>query len=220
MNKKSILTSQQKLFFKVFSQNKNFSKNFYLTGGTALAEFYIPYRLSEDLDFFSENEVDSKQILTFFASSKKILGYSKIDFNTSFNRNIFFLNFNKYQLKLEFTYFPFPQVEKAKIIEGVKIDSITDIAVNKLFTIYQNPRSRDFMDLYMIQKKYKFRTDELLKKAKAKFDWHIDLLKLGSQFLLAKELKDYPKLIAKLDEKDWQSHFEKEAKKLGTKILR
>lgn len=220
MNKKSILTSQQKLFLKVFGQNKSISKKFYLTGGTVLTAFYIPYRLSEDLDFFSENEIETKEILAFFGKVKEKLGYQKIDFNTSFNRNIFFLNFNKYQLKLEFTYFPFPQIEKSKIIEGVKIDSLMDIAVNKLFTIYQNPRSRDFTDFYMISKKYKFRTDELLKKAKVKFDWHIDLLKLGSQFLLVKELKDYPKLIAKLDEKDWQGYFEKEAKRLGTKILK
>ena len=32
------------------------------------------------------------------------------------------------------------------------IDSLIDIATNKIFTIYQNPRSRDFIDLYLILK--------------------------------------------------------------------
>lgn len=39
-----------------------------------------------------------------------------------------------------------------------------DIAVNKLFTIYQKLRSRDFIDLYMINKHYGFTIDDLIKK--------------------------------------------------------
>ena len=79
-------------------------------------------------------------------------------------------------LKTEFTYFPFPPLKQPKIRDGVRIDSIFDIAVNKLFTIYQKPRSRDFMDFYKIQKKYYFSMDTLLQKARIKFDWHIDKL--------------------------------------------
>jgi hypothetical protein len=40
--------------------------DFYLTGGTALAEFYLQHRLSEDLDFFSEQEVESQAIAVFW----------------------------------------------------------------------------------------------------------------------------------------------------------
>ncbi|MEW5692252.1 MAG: nucleotidyl transferase AbiEii/AbiGii toxin family protein [Candidatus Hydrogenedentota bacterium] len=35
---------------------KFFTQKFYLTGGTALSEFYLKHRISEDLDFFCENE--------------------------------------------------------------------------------------------------------------------------------------------------------------------
>lgn len=214
----TILTKIQLLFFEIFGKQP-FSKKFYLSGGTALAGFYIPYRYSEDLDFFSEEEIQVEEIITFLRSIKDKLGFENFDFNTSFNRNLFFLKFPTETLKLEFTYYPFKQLDNSKEEFGIKIDSIEDIAVNKLFTIYQTPRSRDFMDLYVIIKKYNFTIPDLIKKAKVKFDWHVDPLKLGAHFLLAKELKDYPRLIEQLEENQWQDFFIEEAKKLGKEII-
>jgi len=217
--KKPVLSKKQKRFLSLFSENTPFSGAFYLTGGTALAVFYVPYRYSEDLDFFSEDEVDPASLAVFLKSIKEKLGYEEFNLNTSFNRNILQLKFKDEVLKLEFTYFPFPQVETPQIKDGVKIDSVLDIATNKLFTIYQNPRSRDFMDLYMICRKYKYTIGGLRGKAKIKFDWHVDPIKLGSQFLLAKELKDYPRLMVPLDHREWQDFFIAEAKKLSRRIF-
>jgi len=215
----SLLSPAQDLFLKLFSQNNSLSRDFYLTGGTALVEYYIPYRYSEDLDFFSEDEFKIESLLVFIRSNKSHLKYTSFDFNTSFNRNIIFIKSYQSILKIEFTYYPFPPIVKPKRKHGILVDSSLDIAVNKLFTIYQMPRSRDFMDLYMIQKKFHYSTDFLASKAKAKFEWHVDPLKLGSQFLLALELKDYPKLIKPLNENAWQNHFKKEAKKLEKEVF-
>ena len=214
-----MLTNKQKLFLKLLSHNLEIANRFYFTGGTALTAYYIPYRLSEDLDFFSEEEIDTRSIVVFLKSVQMKLGYKSMEINTSFNRNLFFLNFIDSSLKIEFTYFPFKQIEKPQIYNGIRTNNVLDIAVDKLFTIYQKPRSRDFMDLYMIEKKYDFSLEDLIKKARIKFDWEIDLIKLGSQFLLATELKDYPKLIKPLKEKDWHNYFLKEAKKLEKKII-
>ena len=145
--------------------------------------------------------------------------YNTFDFNTSFNRNLIFLNFGDEVLKTEFTYFPFTPIENPKLVNGVLVDSVLDIAVNKLFTIYQKPRSRDFMDLYMIINKYPYSLENIISKAKSKFDWNIDPIKLGTQFLLAKELKDYPKLMEPIDENKWQAFFEEAAKNLGERIF-
>lgn len=219
--KKKILDQKQKKFLSLFADEKRISNEFYLSGGTALAEFYIPYRLSEDLDFFSEKEVEIDEIITFLKSIKKKMNFQDFEYNASYNRNLFFLKFSdKKELKLEFTYFPFSKIKEPKIISKVKIDSLEDIAANKLFTIYQKPRSRDFLDLYMICEKFGYSIEDLIKNAKIKFDTHIDLLKLGSQFLLAKELKDYPKLLEPIQEKDWQGFFIKEAERLGKKIIK
>jgi len=214
----TILTKTQQVFLELLGKQP-FSKKFYLSGGTALAGFYIPYRFSEDLDFFSEEEVQVDEITAFLQSIKNKLGFESFDFNTSFNRNLFFLKFPNETLKLEFTYYPFKQLDDSGEEFKVKIDSIEDIAVNKLFTIYQTPRSRDFMDLYMIIQKYSFTIDDLIKKAKIKFDSHVDPLKLGTQFHLVTELKDYPNFIDQLEEKEWQDFFKEESKKLGQKII-
>ena len=216
---KTILSANQQQFLPLFSTSK-FSKNFYLTGGTALAEHYIQYRKSEDLDFFSEIEIDAQSIAVFLKSIKKKLDYNSFDLNTSFNRNIIHLLFAKETLKLEFTYFPFPQIEKPLKKEGVLVDSVLDIAVNKLFTIYQKPRSRDYIDLYMVNKKYGFEIEKLLKNAKIKFDWHIDPIKLGAQFLEADKVRDYPILFVPLKKRLWVDYFKSEAKKLESAIFK
>ncbi|KKQ79719.1 MAG: hypothetical protein UT01_C0030G0011 [Candidatus Daviesbacteria bacterium GW2011_GWA1_38_7] len=51
---KSILTTEQFNFLEYAQAQASIIKNFYLTGGTALAEFYFQHRLSEDIDLFSE----------------------------------------------------------------------------------------------------------------------------------------------------------------------
>ncbi len=50
-----LLTPLQKEFLEVFAGLADQSQ-FYLTGGTALAEYYLGHRLSFDLDFFTSVE--------------------------------------------------------------------------------------------------------------------------------------------------------------------
>ena len=52
-------------------KKSNLSKKFYLSGGTALAEFYLHHRLSEDLDFFTQDELDLEQLKKFINSVAK-----------------------------------------------------------------------------------------------------------------------------------------------------
>lgn len=216
---KSILSPHQKTLLDLLSDKNCPLKDFYFTGGTALCEFYIPYRLSEDLDFFSEQEFETEPIFVYLTSLKDKIKYRKVDFNTSFNRNIFQIIFPDSTLKVEFTYFPFPRIAKGKTSGSLAVDSPIDIAVNKLFTIYQKPRARDYLDLYMLNKKFGFKIADLIKKAKIKFDWHVDSIKLGSQFLTVTQAKDYPILIKKVPQKIWQNYFITEAKNLKVNIF-
>jgi len=218
MKPTSILTQTQLNFLNLFSES-GLTKDFYLSGGTALTGFYFPYRFSEDLDFFSEKEFDIQTVTVFLKSVKGQLGYHQLDINSSFNRNLIFLKFKNEILKTEFTYYPFPQAINPSKYKNISIDSLEDIATNKLFTIYQKPRSRDFIDLYTICQKESLSIPYLIKKAKVKFDWHVDPIKLGTQFLLCQEVKDFPNLIVKINESDWQDFFLNEAKKLNSQIL-
>lgn len=219
----TIVTPQQEKFLKFIASQAFLIKNFYFTGGTALSKFYLQHRFSEDLDFFSEKEYTPEKISPFIYKAKKSLGFKKFDYQQSFNRNIFHLIFSsKKFLKLEFTYFPFPQIEKPKKKDGVFVDSLIDIAVNKVFTIAQKPRGRDFFDLYFIFSKNKnLDIFNLLKKARIKFDWHIDWLQFGSQLLKVKELKDDSIVqIRSFKHQEIINFFLDLSKKVGVKALK
>lgn len=99
------------------------------------------------------------------------------------------------------------------------MDSLIDIAVNKVFTIYQNPRSRDFIDLYFILKKRGWNIKDLVKKAQVKFDHHINYLQLGAQFMKCLEFKDYPRMIVKIAENEWQDFFIEQAKSFEGEVM-
>src|SRR3989344_5832659 len=103
----SILTDRQRQFLKLVSENDWLTSNFYLGGGTALAEFYLQHRYSEDLDFFSEQEFDPFFITTIFKKIREKAGIERVAYEQSFNRNLFFLGLKSESIKTEFTYFPF-----------------------------------------------------------------------------------------------------------------
>ena len=217
--KNKILTDKQISLLEEMGRSEFIAQNFYLTGGTALAGFYLNHRYSEDLDFFSETEFDIVQINIALKKIKEKLGISKIDFQQSYNRNLFFLHFNQEVIKTEFTYFPFPRIEKGKKEYGIEVDSLLDIAVNKLFSIYQRTQARDYIDLYIIARQKKYAIDDLVKKAKIKFDWHIDPLQLGAQFIKVKEAKDYPRMVLEISPSETEKFFLGEAKKFKNKII-
>lgn len=196
------------------------SKQFYLTGGTPLAAFYLHHRYSEDLDFFSEDIVDSASLAVFFETQKSKLGFTSVEYHSSMNRHLYFLEYPAGLLKMEFTYFPFPRIEKGPAEFGIQLDSLLDIAVNKLFTIYQRSKARDYIDLYMICQQQGYRLEELIKLAKAKFDWHIDSVQLGTQLLKSNEATDLPRMIAPLQPEQWQGFFIEEATKLAIDLRR
>jgi len=150
----TILTTYQSKFLDFVKKEPILTNLFYFTGGTCLSGYYLHHRFSEDLNFFPNKEIDPQSIIILFHTNKSKLGYKKLDFQQSFNRNLFFFYFEKdQQLKVEFTYFPFERIDTSNQKDTLSIDSLEDILVNKLFTIYQKPRGRDFYDLYAIQQK-------------------------------------------------------------------
>ena len=200
--------------------SSDLAKEFYFSGGTALSHYYLQHRLSEDLDFFREIESDVQATYVNLKTLKSMIGYETIDFQTSMNRHLFFLHFpDKSVLKLEFSYYPFTQIEPPKILDGLLVDSAIDIATNKLFTIVQTPRGRDYYDLYYLIKKYGYTIPKLRMLAKQKFDWHIDPLMLASQLNKANTFIDDPILIGKHDTESIFHYFEEESKKLSNEII-
>lgn len=218
---KTIFTSKQLDVLECIQNAKQITKRFYLTGGTALAGFYLRHRLSEDLDLFNENEeVDQRLVDAFLKKISPQLAIVHIRRSQFLGLISYLLTFkDKESLKVDFNYYPFPRIEKGMKYKNLEIDSIYDIAVNKVHTLFMKPRGRDYVDLYFIMQSYNYSLDKLILDAKAKFDWDIDRVTLASQFARAKDFNEMPVMLKQFDRKDMERFFLSLAKKLEDKIF-
>jgi len=220
-SKTKILTKEQEKFLDLIAKDKYLCQRFYFTGGTPLCVFYLFHRISEDIDLFSEKEINLLPIKGFIGKIQKRLKLKKVDYRRFLGLHSFQLFFpNQEILKIDFNYYPFERIEKGIRYKNIEVDSLLDIAVNKVHTISMKPRARDFIDIYFIIKERNYDFYDLLMKAKAKFDWNIDPIQLGSRLYEAKELKDYPRMLKDIDHQEWKNFFLKEAKKLKKEIFR
>ena len=218
---KSILTKHQREVLDAIVAESYFTERYYLTGGTALAEFYLHHRLSEDFDFFSETkEVNPGPIIQFWEQQGKKLHIKKIEPKRVMGLYTFFLYFSDGEnLKVDFNYYPFPRIEKKKKFGALEVDSIYDIAVNKVHTVTMRQKARDYIDIYFIVKEKGYDLHHLLMQAKAKFDWDISALELATRLREVSRATDFPRMLKPIDHKEWQDFFVQEAAKLKPEIF-
>ena len=113
------------------------------------------------------------------------------------------------KFKVDFNYYPFPRIEKGLRFGNLAVDSLLDIAVNKIHTLFIKPRTRDYLDLFFIFKQEKLDLRKLILLAKAKFDWDIDRINLANQFIKIKDLKkeDYPEALVPFKPEEMEKFF-------------
>ena len=206
---KSILTPKQLNFLEIIQQDKQITSRFYFTGGTALAEFYLQHRLSEDSDLFTEaQEVNQPTVKPFLKRISPQLSIKEIKPTQFMGLFSYILVFNdNEQLKVDFNYYPFPRIHKGKKYKNLEVDSAYDIAVNKIQTMLTITRSRDFIDLYFIMKKLNYSLEQLMKDARNKFDWNVDRITLASQFARVNEITELPTMLVEFDQKDMEKFY-------------
>jgi len=166
-------------------------EDFYLTGGTALSAFYLFHRRSHDLDFFTSEE---ELIPVFSYKVEEHLG--KKGFKVEKRRG--FHSFTELavssldgstiiHIALDSPY-RLEELQQSKDYKALKIDSLRDIAANKLLTIFGRANLRDFVDVYFLLKE-KFSKKELIEDA-AKKDPGLDLYWLGTAIERVNEFSD------------------------------
>ena len=216
----TILTMDQKMVLDLVGEHSGIAKTFYLSGGTALAEFYLHHRYSDDLDFFTANE-DFPQFETekFAQAIKKAVGANDITYRRLHDRRIFFFAKNKEELKVEFTYYPFSQIAEAQDIDGLKVDSLEDIAANKLMALFDRIEPKDFVDLHFILKKTDISLEKILANVKKKFQFSFEPLTLGSEFAKVRVITKLPKMKEQISLEEVKKFFETLATGLQHKIF-
>lgn len=216
-------TPLQKFIFDEFTKNRSLTKQFYFTGGTALSAIYLHHRESEDLDFFSEIDLDNEEIEDFIESISRSKKF-KIRFTPRERTRIFELLKNgKVEIKIDFAYYPYKRLKKGTKIGVVVIDSLRDIATNKLHTITARTEVKDFVDLYFLLRSNplkEFTLWDLIYGVKEKFKIELDLVWLGSDFLKVNQFDYLPKMLVPLKLSDLQSFYKDLAKELGSKVVK
>lgn len=213
----AILTTAQKIALATIGKENNFS-DFYLSGGTALAAFYFQHRLSDDLDFFSFTDTDNVFLHGLADRLKIAIGATAVRYERPYDRNMFFFRMPEGgELKVEFTKYPFRQLEETEVKDGIRIDSIRDIAANKLMALVDRFDPKDFVDLYFLLQR--FSLDAIRSDAEKKFNIKIGDIFLGSEFAKVKRIEALPKMVKPLTIEELKHFFSQHAKTLASVIL-
>jgi len=124
------------------------SPGFFLTGGTALAVFYLHHRVSRDLDLFTRGAFEPGA-LAFQARSLWPGDFSLTQESESF------VSFLAKGVRVDLVRDPLSRdVDRVRVPLAPKVDlavdGIEDIAANKLCTVASRREPKDFVDLYAI----------------------------------------------------------------------
>ena len=122
--------------------------HFFMTGGTTLAVFYLHHRTSEDLDFFS---VQFRDLGTIDLSLKRAF---KKDLSLVQSSREFF-SYLIMGIKVDIVFDPLSSLETRPLVgletgKQIFVDTLDNIASNKLSAIVSRSEPKDLIDLYFI----------------------------------------------------------------------
>lgn len=117
---------------------------FYLAGGTALA-LLLGHRISVDLDFFSKDTFS----VSLLVEQLDTLGNLRIEDQSE---NTF--NGSLDGVKISFFQYPYPLLFPTKEYNGVFLADERDIGAMKIQAISGRGSKKDFVDLFVLLKKY------------------------------------------------------------------
>lgn len=226
----TILNQDQQKVLDLFREDKNLSSLFYLTGGTALAEFYLKHRKSDDLDFFiGEEDFPFTIVENFIKTLSSRTGW-EARHQKLYDRHMFFLQTGNttggvrgeaqelQELKVEFTLYPFPNLENRVNHDGLQVDSLRDIAANKLMALIDRFEPKDFADLYFLLWG-EFKLEELVQAVNKKFGFKAEPMTLGSELMKVKRITFLPAMKKELTIQKLQGFFVKLAEDFRPRII-
>ena len=178
-----VINSVQAKILSHFSEVKD-SDQLYLTGGTALAYFYLKHRQSNDLDFFTSveeiidpfsHQLEKHLAAKGFECKRQRAFHSFVELIVSLKGQTTLIH-----LALDAT-FRFEPAKEFPDYPRLKVDNLTDIASNKLLALFGRAALRDFIDVYFLIQKGHFQKKPLMEAALHK-DPGFDLYWLGVAF--------------------------------------
>lgn len=155
-----ILTKNQEELLPLISQ---FSLQFYLVGGTALA-LQLEHRRSVDFDLFTDKNFKNDMII------KKIKRHYPI--SQTFINSRGELTIKVHEVKMTWYNFPFVVSHEVKWEKIITMPDVKTIAAMKVYALGQRAKWKDYVDLYFIFRKYPLA--EIVSWAEKLFPGHIN----------------------------------------------
>ena len=140
---KEILSEKQHELLTLLRQ---FSREYYLAGGTAVA-LHVGHRRSIDFDLFKFSSVNHKKIVD------KIRAATRLPYEITW-RVADQMNVTVGDVKLTFLEYPFPISPKRKFDDIIRIPELIDLAAMKAYALGRRSKWKDYVDLYFILKNY------------------------------------------------------------------
>jgi predicted nucleotidyltransferase component of viral defense system len=128
--------------------------NLRLDGGTALAAFHLGHRVSKDLDFFADYQVNAA---AFSEVVREVAEEQGFEMRPTGARSMGFAQFiardpeADIEVQLDFAAAsPFHLEERDVAAEGIQVSSYRDLCAGKLHAICDRYEPRDYVDLHAI----------------------------------------------------------------------
>lgn len=208
------------------ARNPEITRWYYFTGGTALAECYLKHRISEDLDFFTQNDINEDKLDDFFEVNRTRFAYQTIQKIHHYQMTFYLLRYaGDETLKIDFVQMPYPQIEKCGYYDAtpLRVDSIMDIALNKFRAISDRTHARDYVDLYYVLTTQDISLDQIIMRMYDKFApfTYEDELQNAERLLHVVDVAtDFPAMLAPFDKETMRHFFLSEVKKRKKNIFR
>jgi hypothetical protein len=206
---KGLLSEIQRDFLAQFARLPD-QEQFYLAGGTALAEYYLGHRLSFDLDFFTGQ---APLVLPQSYQIERVM--PSAGFGVAVNRRFttyveFTVSRGADTLKVDLAQdSPFRFEPGVETQTGIRISALSDLQVDKLLAYYGRAEPRDAVDLYFILRQAAL--DDLLGQAAHKdpgFDLYWFAVALSRATDFPDELARWPvRMLVPFEPRDLKAQF-------------
>jgi predicted nucleotidyltransferase component of viral defense system len=172
---------------------------FVLTGGTALAGYYLHHRLSEDLDLFALDREAFEQVSASIPALAQALGATCDDRRLSPHLHQAFFSREDERVKMDVVLDAEPWFGTLRDFGGIRVDALENIAANKIVALFGRATPRDFVDLYFILNETDLSLDTLLDMAKSKDAGLHEFYLAGWLHQEAPKLQTLPSMLKPLD---------------------
>jgi len=216
-NNPILLPHQVKILREFFTSP--FGKDFFLTGGTALSAFYLAHRDSKDFDLFTKDDLDLISLEnTLQEITKKLAAGLEVKVRTQNYCEMYLENKKDGWIqRLDFVHEIPVHFGKFLKVENVVIDSVENIASNKIGAIFGRIEPKDYVDLYFILKETKTDFWKVFAQAQKK-DLGVNEFYLGNLITAAQNMANFPIIKRPFDKTAFRQFYANLSRELLLKI--